>query len=354
MFKRKGIVLTLTVVLVFALTLSACAGWFGSDDEEENKTYTAKFALEEIEGSVQHQWAKEFKKRVEKKTDGNIKIQIYPYGTLGSSEDITESTQNGVVQMAFSSPGHLGSSIPEIRIFSTHFLWSDDVDANKEVMKDSEAIYTDLAKEFKKQNLKLLEVNTEGWQVWTANKEIRKPADFKGIKMRVMGSPMLIKQYNEYGANPVQIAYSEIYSSLQLGMIDAQVQPIFATQEMKFYEQQDYLIWGKHLPFTTTVVSNQDWFKSLPEKYQKVITETSKDMVDYITKVEREFNEKRLEKIKKAKPSINTIRLTEEERQAFKDKVMSFRESDKYKELIGGDNGMKILNKLKKEIKAAE
>ncbi|KXS43091.1 MAG: TRAP-type C4-dicarboxylate transporter component [Candidatus Frackibacter sp. T328-2] len=352
--KKLGVILV-SLMLVFSVIISGCSGGADkqakSDQKAKAPEYTVKFALEEIEGSVQHAWAKEFKKRLEKKSNGKIKVKIYPYGSLGSSEDITELVQNGVIQFAFASPGHLASFIPEVGMFSLHYIWPNNMKVNKEVMASSEAIYGMLAKKYAENNLKLLEVNHEGWQVWSANKPIRSPKDMQGLKIRVMGDPILIKNYKAYGANPVQLAYSEIYSALQLNMIDANIQPMFAHQEMKFYEQQDYLISAKQVPFITTVVANEGFFKSLPKEYQKMITETSHELVDYIFEVQKELNNKRVKKMKEAKPSLKVINLNEKERMKFKARAKTVWQS--YKKDVGED-GAKILNKLLKEIKAAK
>ncbi len=313
--------------------------------------YNWKFALEEIEGSVQHEWAKEFKKRIEEKSDGAVNIDIYPYGALGTSGDISEQTMNGIIEFAFSTPSWFATTIPEAGLFSLHYIWSDNLAVNKYVMENSEAIYQDLSKLYNTKNLKLLTVFHEGWQVWTSNKPLRKPADFEGVKIRVMGDPILISNYQAYGANPVRLAYSEIYSSLQLNMIDAQVQPYFATQEMKFYEQQKYLNVAKQVPFITGAIVNQNFFKSLPEEYQNMIVETARGMTDYIFKVQEELNAERLEMMLEDKPSLEVIKLTEEERAAFKAKAKTVWEE--YKENVG-ENGTMILEKLIKEIKEAE
>ena len=320
-------------------------------DNVQAQEYNWKFALEEIEGSVQYKWAVEFKKRMAENSNGKVNIDIYPYGTLGTSGDISEQTMNGVLEFAFSTPSWFATTIPEAGLFSLHYLWSDNLQVNKYVMENSEAIYGDLSNIYNDKGLKLLQVFHEGWQVWTANKPIRQPSDFEGVKIRVMGDPILIKNYQAYGANAVRLAYSEIYSSLQLNMIDAQVQPYFATQEMKFYEQQEYLIEAKQVPFITGVIINKNFFDNLPEEYQNMIVDTARGMTDFIFETQQELNQKRLEMMLEDKPSLEVIKLTEEERAAFAERARTVWET--YKNDVGED-GAAILEKLQAEIKAAE
>lgn len=309
-----------------------------------------KFAIEEITGSVQDEFAQFYKKKILEKIK-DVDMEIYPVGVLGDSEDLTEQTMNGVLQFAMASPGHLGTFIPVVRVFSLPFIWSDKMEVNKEVMKNSVAIYDLLQKEYEKHNLKLLGVFPEGWQIWTANKPLRTPADFENFRMRIMGDPLLGEIYKSYGANAVQVPYPDLYSALQLKMVDGNIQPYFAHEEMKFYEQQDYFIDIREMPFVATFVVSLKWFNSLPENEQKIITETAKETIDYVFDMQEKMNEERLEKMLKIKPSLQVIVPTAEEREAFKKLSLPVRET--YIEMAK-PYGKEVLDTLVKELDEAE
>ncbi|MFP3428076.1 TRAP transporter substrate-binding protein DctP, partial [Pseudoalteromonas sp. SIMBA_162] len=74
-----------------------------------------------------------------------------------------------------------------------------------------------------------------------------------------------------YGANPTPMPYSEVYSGLQLGQIDGQVNPVFAIQEMSFYEVQDYMIQAKQAQFITTLVASSDFYSGLDDEQQQML-----------------------------------------------------------------------------------
>jgi len=339
-----------TFASAFAIAALAAAGMALSAGSAEAKEW--KFAIEEIEGSVQDKYAQEFKRLIEEKSGGDIKVTVYPYGTLGTSADLTELVTQGAIQFANSSPGHLGTLVPEIQVFSIPYLLSQNNEANKMVLTEGDTIYKKLQDDFKDKGLKLLTMYPEGEMVWTTNREIRKPEDFDNFKMRVMVSPLLVKAYEAFGAEPTPMPYGEVYGGLQLKQIDGQVNPIFAIQEMKFYEVTDYMIWAGQQQFTTTVVTNSDWYAAdLSEEEQKMVDETVDELADYIFRVQEEFNQKRLEMIKEAKPDMKMIRLSEEERAAFRERAQQVRE--KYIEMVGPD-GKEILNSLEKEIEQAE
>jgi TRAP-type C4-dicarboxylate transport system substrate-binding protein len=187
--------------------------------------------------------------------------------------------------------------------------------------------------------------------VWTANKPIHKPEDLQGFKMRTMTSPMLTAVYKAYGANPTPLPYSEVYGGLQLKMIDGQVNPIFAIEEMKFYEVNDYLIFSGEQQFTTTVITNYDWYESLPDEQKKMTQEAISEANDYIFEVQKKYNQERLDIIKEKRPDIKIITLTADERNAFEERAQALRET--YVEMVGPE-GKKVLDSLTQEIEQAE
>ncbi len=310
-----------------------------------------KFALEEIDGSVQDAYAQKFKELVEQKTNGEVTVSVYPYGTLGTSAELTELVSSGILQLANASPGHLGTLVPEIQVFSIPYLLSQNNEVNKKVLTGSETVYGPIAEDLEDKNLKLLTMYPEGEMVWTTNKEIRKPEDFQNFKMRVMVSPMLTAAYQAFGANPTPLPYSEVYGGLQLKMIDGQVNPIFAIEEMKFYEVSDYMIWAGQQQFTTTVVGSLDWYQGLSDEHRAMLDDVIVEAAEHIFQVQEQYNKERLEKIKAAKPDIKMVRLTDEEREAFRERAMQLR--DKYVEMTG-DSGKQVLESLVKEFEQAE
>lgn len=337
MFKKAGLIAAIAIAGVMVTSVA------------QAETETWRFALEEIDGSIQDVYAEEFKKRVEEQTNGEVTVDIYPYGTLGTSSQLTELVQQGAVQFAFASPGHLASVIPETGIFTLHFLFSDDNKINEKILGESEAIPL-LQKAYSEQNLQLLGIIPEGWMAWTADRPIRTPADMEGLKIRTMTSPILAETYRAYGANPTPMPYWEVYSGLQLEQIDAQVNPIFAIEEMGFYEVQDYMIHAKQAQFITTLVANDAFYHGLSDERQAMVDEITNDLRSYIFDKQAKINQARLEIIQE-NSDIEVITLTDEQRAAFRRKSLPVRET--YIEQAG-ERGEKILNILEQELRAAE
>jgi len=335
----------------FLILFSVCALIFGFTGQADAVKYLWQVALEEIEGSMQHEYAKKFVEIVEAKSQGQIRCKIHLYGELGTSGEITELLQKGDLHFAFQSPGHLGSYIPEVQVFSIHYLFPTDFKRLEKILRKGPNTYKTLQKYYQKNKLELLSIIEEGWQIWTANKPLRKPADFEGITFRVMSSPLLITAYRLYGAYVITVPYSQIYDDLALGRIDAETQPFFAIQEMKFYEVQDYMIKANQLPFIGTFAANHEFIKGLPEKIRATIDDAIEGANEYIFDFEPRLNEKRKQMIMAAKPSMNYIELTDEEINAFKEKSKRLRQ--KYLEM-GGAGAKEVLDAVMQDIEWAE
>lgn len=342
--------LFLVVSILTCITLlPACSS---EEIAQSRKPVQWRFAIEETVGSVQHKYALKFKELIEARSEGEIKVTIYPYGTLGTSDQITELVDMDVIQFAMASPGHLGKLIPEVQVFLLHFLFSDDDEINNKVLNEDPELRETFNELYARKNLKLLSIFSEGWQVWTTKKSIQTPDDFRGVKMRVMTSPLLLAAYEAYGASPTPLPYSEVYSALQLNMIDGQENPVFAIQEMSFYEVTNWMIFARHAPFITTSVTNREFFDTLPSERQQLITEVVGELNDYILDVQKQFNRDRLTLIRKNKPKLKIMtELTPEQRELFRQASQPVREQ--FIEMTGED-GQRLLEMIKTKIQALE
>jgi len=334
---------TLAALLLAALAMTGC----GSSSDGE----VWRFALEEIEGSVQHAWAERFATLVDERTGGAVHVEIYPYGSLGTSAQLTEQVQSGALQLAFASPGHLGSVIPEVQVFSLHFLLDDDEARNQRILDApaKRAAYRRLLEDaYREHRLELLAIVPEGWMVWTADRPLRSPAAFEKLKIRTMVSPLLIEAYAAYGANPTPMPYAEVYSGLQLGMIDAQVNPVFAIEEMSFHEVQDWLTFAHHAPFIATVVASPAFVASLSAERAALLREVVQELGPWNLETQQRFNAERLQRILD-EGGTEVATLDAAERAVFRAASLPVR--DVYRELAGA-RGAEILASLAEAVAA--
>lgn len=363
MLFRKNSLYFLVLMFVLAIALVACGGGDdgastesdsgtetdgGSDADAGGEEMTLKFAHEEGQGDVQDLYANKFKELIEEKTDGRISVDVYTAGTLGTNMDVLQSLQTGAIEIAITSPGFSGDVIPESNIMSVPFLFSDNLEVNKKVLNESEALYGPLADQYIDKGIKPFKFWLEGFMWWTANDPITTPEEMAGQKLRTMPSNLIIKAYEHMGANPTPTDSGEIYTMLQTKGIDAQENPLFYIVSSNFLEVQEYLMDSRHHIYTTVTAANLDFFEGLSEEDQQIISDVVDEVNDWSFEMQDEEAQKALEVAKEE--DIEIIELTTEQREAFRELSLPVR--DDY--AAESDIAKEIIETIAKEIEEAE
>lgn len=329
------------------LLLAACGGDSDSEGEGDSAGGSSDewlFITEETGEQVQMQYANEFKKRIEEKSGGEITVTTYEFGGLGSETDQVEQLQNGAAQLAVTSPGFIGNTVKESQIFGLHFLFPDDVAQTQQILEESEAINTDLVKQYEAIGLEPLAFWTEGGMQWTSNKPVDSPDDFENFKMRIQGTELQSESWKAYGANPQTMSWGDLYTGLENGTVDGQDNPIFFIADASFHEVQDYMTLSNHNNYVATTTVNQEWYDGLSDQHKTWVDETVEELQDWIFEEQKRQNEEFLEVIKE---EAEVVELTDEQRAEFRELAKPVR--DFYRENVSTVDGA-ILDKLEKEI----
>lgn len=187
-------------------------------------------------------------KKLEAATQGRIKLQMFPGGVLGSEKEVVEQTQLGAIQIARISLGVIGPIVPEVNVFNMPFVFRDETHMRKVI---DGAIGQELLDKISSSPARLVAL---GWMdggsrsLYT-KKPVRTPADLKGVKVRMMGNPLFVDTMNAMGGNGISMAYGEVFSALQTGVVDgAENNPpsMFTSNHFttgaKYYAQTNHLI----------------------------------------------------------------------------------------------------------------
>ena len=342
---KKWIIVSLMIMFCWTATYAWAGNYTG-------KPIKAKLASEEIEGDFMTVWAKKFADHMREWSDGKIDIEVYPYGTLGATGDINELCQLGVVEFVFSDYAWISSFVPQAQVLALNYIFpTEKVPQTLDWMMENGEFYPLLVQAFENNGLVPMAVMFEGWQWLTTNEKIEKLSDMKGLKIRVMSSKLLVEDYKAYGASPTPMDYGEVYSGLQMGLIDGQVNPLFAIYSMKFYEVQDYCTQLRNEPFLGIPTANQDFFESLPENAQQEMLNFWQNSIleagEWITA----RNQSDKEKMKQAKPELEFNYLDDEAIAEFEKQAETV--YPKFKK-IGGQGSDEILEALLKDIDNAK
>jgi len=349
--KNKMIVLSMLVLFVFGVSGVFAEG--GQESAEEpNQVIQARLASEEVEGDFMTVWANNFADYLMEETDGMYQLDVYPYGSLGDTRDINELAQLGVVEFVFSDFAWMSSFVPQAQVLGMHYLWPREKTGEvvEWVVKNGETLDV-LEEHFRKNGLVPLGIVYEGWQ-WVTSTE---PADtieaMSGLKTRVMGSQLLVQLYRNYGLAPTPMNYGEIYSALQTGLIDAQINPLFAVYSMGFYEPTEHFtqMWAE--PFIGIPTVNMQHFDGLPEEMQQMMRDYWADAVVPAAEWIDERNASDRAKIEEEKPSIEWHEFTDEQ---VAEATEMARDMDDTFVDIGGEGAAELLETLKADIEAAK
>jgi tripartite ATP-independent transporter DctP family solute receptor len=159
-------------------------------------------------------------KKLEAQTNGRISIQMYPQMQLGGEKEMIEQAQVGALQIARISVGALGPVIDELNVFNMPFIFRDEQHMRKVI--DGPIGSELLEKISSNPNTRLIALGwmDAGTRNVYSNKPVTKPADLKGMKVRMMGNPIFVETMNAMGGNGVAMGFNELYSAMQTGVVD--------------------------------------------------------------------------------------------------------------------------------------
>jgi tripartite ATP-independent transporter DctP family solute receptor len=233
-------------------------------------------------GSLEHQYhigAMQFKKLVEEKSNGEIKVNIFPQGQLGGERDLAEGVRIGTIEIGALAAGNFGGFVPEVQLFGIPFLF-DDRDQVYALLDG--AVGNDLNQMMSSKGFINLAYWEVGFRHLTNNvRPINTPADVKGLKIRVQESKIWMEFMKALGAIPTPIPFGELYTALQQKVVDGQENPVASIYSMKFYEVQKYLSLTAHTYEPALVLANSKWFNGLSSNQQQIIKEAAAEATVY-------------------------------------------------------------------------
>jgi C4-dicarboxylate-binding protein DctP len=216
-----------------------------------------------------------FKRLVEARSDGRIKVEIYPNCQLGSEREMYESVIMGTTQMTWCSSAPISGWVPEMMVLSIPYLFSGPEVAYKVLDGQFGRELSDLV--IKKAGMRFLSYSHIGFRHFTNNvRPIRSPKDMKGLKIRTREDPAEMKIVQSLGASPTPIAWGELYTALQQGVVDGEENPTSMIQVSKLYEVQKYLTLDGHVFGVNPVTINEKFYQSLPQDLKLIVADSAK------------------------------------------------------------------------------
>ena len=215
--------------------------------------------------------------KLEKATNGRLTLQMYPQMQLGGEKEMIEQAQVGALQIARISVGALGPVIDELNVFNMPFIFRDEAHMRKVI---DGPIGTELLDKISSNpQIRLIALGwmDAGTRNVYSNKPVTKPADLKGMKIRMMGNPLFVETMNAMGGNGVAMGFNELYSALQTGVVDgAESNPPTLLAQNHYQVSKVYSLTGHLIIPEIFVFSKRNW-ETLPKADQDLVKKLSRE-----------------------------------------------------------------------------
>jgi C4-dicarboxylate-binding protein DctP len=259
--------------------------------------------------------AEYFKKLAEERTQGRVKIEIYPNSQLYKDAEELDALQLGAVQMlapTLSKFGPLG--IREFEVFDFPYIF----DSYDEVHRITTGpVGQALLRKLDPKGVVGLTYWDNGFKPMSANKPLHKPEDMKGLKMRIQSSKVLDAQMRALGALPQVLALSEVYQALQTGVVDGTENVISNFYTQKMFEVQKYVTLTDHGYIGYVVIANKKFWDALPADVRTTLEGAMKDATRYANEIAKKENDDALAAVRQS-GRTQVIELTPDEKRAWK------------------------------------
>ena len=298
----KRIFFALAAVVLFLA--GALPGW-------ADGPIVIKFSHVVAEGTPKGRGALKFKELAEKALPGKVTIEVYPNSQLYKDKEEVEALQLGAVQMLAPSMSKFGPlGVREFEALDLPFILKDD--AGFAAVTQGE-VGKALFGKLEAKGIKGLAYWDNGFEHMFANRPLRTPDDFKGLKMRIQSSKVLDAQMRALGAIPQVMAFSEVYQALQTGVVDGTEGTPSNFYTQKYGDVQKYLMVSNHNHLSYAVIVNKPFWDGLPADVRDGLEKAMKESTDYVNGIAKAENEDAFAKIK-AGGKTQIVELTPEEK----------------------------------------
>lgn len=206
---------------------------------------------------------------MEEGSDGRMKLRGFYSGQLGDDADATQATRSGSIDMVVTGSAAIAGIEPAMGVFTLPFMFENDAEVDA-IMTGPFFDY--VAEKMPEHDLIMLSMWENGFRNATNSKHpIMAVSDFEGLNFRVMQNPIFLDTFRRLGANPVPMAFGEVFTALETGAVDGQENPLPLIEATKFYEVQKYLTLTRHAYSPNPVLVNRGVWKGLNDDEQALI-----------------------------------------------------------------------------------
>lgn len=261
---------------------------------------TIRYAHVGSEGDIQYWYAEEFAKRVNQRTDGRVKVQVFPNSQLGGAQETVDGVRSGAIPLAHHEFASLARLSPDIAVFAAPFAYRDGTHA----MNATDPAKSEVMKELSDKlvataNIRIIGRLYRGARQMTAKMAVYSPADLKDKRFRGVPLQLWTTMIKGMGAIPTPVEVGELPTALMTGMVIGQENPLTMINANKLYEVQTHVMLTSHMQNVLPVFINERTWQSIPEKDRAIILATAAEIGEETLKLGNEAETKLIDELKK-------------------------------------------------------
>ncbi|SMH50584.1 tripartite ATP-independent transporter solute receptor, DctP family [Rathayibacter oskolensis] len=265
---------TVSMTAIAALGLTACSGSGGDAESSGTESRTLRLALNQTEEHPSYIALEAFGERLDEATEGRWSIQVYPNETLGAQAETLQLVGDGSVDLAIVSGPQLENLSSDFLVYDLPTVF-DSIEHQMTVVNDSPELTDELYTSLEESNdITVVGGFTQGARsIYTKQAPAEEPADLEGLKIRVQESPLFISLIEALDASPTPLAFGEVYTGLQSGVIDGAENNEVSYFTQKHYEVAPYFSYTRHLIGLDYLIGNAGVLDEMSEEDAAAFTE---------------------------------------------------------------------------------
>lgn len=300
---KNGNTMSSLLLLVMVALLTACSTADAGNSPDQ--VYTVNIAYGNQPGEPVDQMARKWKELAEERSNGRLNIRLYPSSQLGSEADVVEQALFGSNVIIFTGYDFLMNFVPDLGVMTAPYLVDDVDDLFYLTTTDW---FKSLEDDLRQEGLEIVTTNTlYGERHLMTTKEVLTPEDLKGLKIRVPNNQMYIHTFSVLGASPTPLPLSDMYASLQQGVIDGAENPLPVLSGSKTHEVAKFLALTGHTKIISPWVTGNEFMDSLPADLRDILQTTGDEAGEFEKMIVAEEEEKVLEDFASQGIKINEI-----------------------------------------------
>ena len=276
-----------------------------TDAHAQVQTRTLRFPSASNKGHPQVQGVEKFAELVSQKSGGKITVRPFPGGTLGPDLQVVSAMQGGTIDLNVMNASLLAGNVKEMAVLDFPYLFDNAGEADAVI---DGVIGKKLIDKLPAKGLVGLAYWDLGFrEMHTRSKPIAKADDLRGLKMRVIPTPIYVDFMNATGANAVPMPFTETYTALEQGAIDGMTNPLLNIPDGKYNEVSKHLTLTNHMYTPQIVIASKRTWDKLSEEERKILQEAATETTTFQRKVARDEAAKVLDQLKKSGMAVHEL-----------------------------------------------